>query len=144
VFRTHVTRAFAAEGVPAERLVFRAVRGAHLRFYDEVDITLDTFPLTGGTTTVEALWMGAPVISLKGEAFYERLSWSILANLGLEELVADDLAGYQAAALKLAADRARRAELRATLRTRLRRSPLGDTEQFAADFFALARAFADA
>lgn len=137
VFRANIAAAFAAEGVAADRIVFRPVRGGHMPLYNDIDITLDTFPLTGGTTTVEALWMGAPVVSLRGEAFFERLSWSILANLGLEDLVAEDLAGYRAAALSLAADSGRRAELRTTLRDRIRASPLGDTEGFARDFYAL-------
>lgn len=136
-FRANIAEAFEAEGVAADRIVFRAVRGAHLAHYNEIDITLDTFPLTGGTTTVEALWMGAPVVTLRGEAFYERLSWSILANLGLEELAADDLAGYRDAALQLAGDPSRRAELSATLRARMTASPLGDAEGFARDFYAL-------
>ena len=59
-FRRNVAAAFAAEGVAADRLVWRDVRGAHLAYYNEVDITLDTFPLTGGTTTVDALMMGVP------------------------------------------------------------------------------------
>ena len=136
-FRRHVCAAFAAAGVGPERIVFEAVRGAHLPHYNAIDISLDTFPLTGGTTTVEALWMGVPVVSLKGEAFYERLSWSILANAGLADLAAEDLDGYRKIALDLAADRGRRAELRATLRQRLRASPLGDTAGFARDFYAL-------
>jgi predicted O-linked N-acetylglucosamine transferase (SPINDLY family) len=113
------------------------MRGHHMPLYNDIDITLDTFPLTGGTTTVEALWMGAPVVSLRGEAYFERLSWSILANLGLEDMAADDLAGYRAIALSLAADRGRRAELRRTLRETIRSSPLGDTKGFARDFYAL-------
>jgi predicted O-linked N-acetylglucosamine transferase (SPINDLY family) len=123
--------------VAAERIVFRAVRAGHMLVYNEIDITLDTFPLTGGTTTVEALWMGVPVVSLRGEAFYERLSWSILANLGLQDMAADDLEGYRAAALALAADGPRRAALRATLRDRFRASALGDTAGFARDFYDL-------
>ena len=54
-------------------IVFNTIRGAHMPMYNQVDITLDTLPLTGGTTTTEALWMGVPVVSLVGEAFYERL-----------------------------------------------------------------------
>ncbi|THD79848.1 MAG: tetratricopeptide repeat protein [Phenylobacterium sp.] len=136
-FREHVTAAFAAEGVEAGRVAFHAVRGGHLPHYNQIDISLDTFPLTGGTTTVEALWMGVPVVSLKGPAFYERLSWSILANAGVGDLVADDLAGFRRIALDLAADRGRRTELRASLRQRLRASPLGDTAAFARDFYDL-------
>lgn len=136
-FRAHVTAAFAKAGVGAERLVFHAVRGAHMPLYNEIDITLDTFPLTGGTTTVEALWMGAPVVSLRGPAFYERLSASILGAIGLDDLVVDDLDGYRRAALALAADPDRRAALRRDLRRRMRESPLGDTAGFARDFYDL-------
>jgi predicted O-linked N-acetylglucosamine transferase (SPINDLY family) len=141
VFRRSVLRIFLAAGVAAERVAFHAVRGAHLPWYNEIDISLDTFPLTGGTTTTEALWMGVPVVSLKGPAFYERLSWSILSNGGLAELVAEDLAGFRRIALDLAADPARRADLRAGMRARLKASPLGDTEGFARDFFALVERF---
>jgi predicted O-linked N-acetylglucosamine transferase (SPINDLY family) len=140
-FRANVLRVFEAAGVPAERVLFHAVRGAHLPWYNKVDISLDTFPLTGGTTTTEALWMGVPVVSLKGPAFFERLSWSILANAGLPDLAADDLDGFRKIALDLAADPARRAELRAGMRARLRASPLGDTEGFARDFFDLIERF---
>ncbi|HEX3701617.1 MAG TPA: hypothetical protein VHV27_13185, partial [Phenylobacterium sp.] len=140
-FRDHVTAAFAAQGVTAERVAFHPVRGGNLPYYNEVDISLDTFPLTGGTTTAEALWMGVPVVSLRGEAFYERLSWSILANAGLPDLVADDLDGFRRIALALAADRDRRSELRITLRQRLRGGPLGDTAAFARDFYSLVERF---
>ena len=134
-FRDHVLAVFASEGVSRERVLFHPVRGAHMPFYGQIDITLDTFPLTGGTTTVEALWMGAPVVSLKGPAPFERLSWSILANVGLPDLVADDVAGFERIAAALAADRDRRAELRRTLRQRVRQSPLGDARGFAADAY---------
>ncbi len=134
-FRRNVLAHFAAEGVEAERVLFYAVRGAHMPVYNMIDITLDTFPLTGGTTTVEALWMGVPVVSLKGPAFYERLSWSILANAGLADLAADDLEGFTRNALDLAADRNRRVRLRTELRPLLKQSPLGRAEDFARDFY---------
>ena len=143
-FRRNVLAEFAAHGIAADRILFHTVRGAHLPFYNDIDITLDPFPLTGGTTTTESLWMGVPVVSLRGEAFFERLSYSILSNAGLGDLVGADLDEYQAIALKLVADRERRRDLRATLRDRLRASPLGQTETFAKDFYdMLARAVAD-
>ena len=134
-FRRNVLAAFAAEGVTADRVVFHPIRGGHLPVYNEVDITLDTFPLTGGTTTVESLWMGVPVVTLVGEAFFERLSYSILSNAGLGDLCARDLSAYAETAVSLAGDRERRRELRATMRHRLRASPLGQTETFARDFY---------
>jgi len=64
--------------------------GFHLRYYNEIDIALDTFPLTGGTTTYEALWMGVPVVTLVGDIYPHRLSYTILSNAGMDlsELIA--------------------------------------------------------
>jgi predicted O-linked N-acetylglucosamine transferase (SPINDLY family) len=134
-FRRNLARLFADEGVTEDRLVFHAVRGRHMPFYNEIDVTLDPFPLTGGTTTTESLWMGVPLVSLVGQAFHERLSYSILSNAGLGDLCATDLDGYQATAVKLAADLERRRAIRANMREDLRRSPLGQTGQFAKDFY---------
>lgn len=134
-FRRNIEAQFALEGVSADRILWRPVRGAHLPHYNDIDITLDPFPLTGGTTTTESLWMGVPLVSLVGNAFYERLSYSILSNAGFGDLCAKDLDEYLAIALRLAADVDRRREFRATIRERLRASPLGQTEQFAKDFY---------
>lgn len=136
-FRRNIQAAFAKEGVDSERVTFRAVRGDHMRYYNEIDISLDPFPLTGGTSTCEALWMGVPVVNLRGEALFERLSGSILTNVGLSELIAEDQQAYHAIALSLAADRQQRLELRKTLRERMKNSPLGRTEAFAEDFYAM-------
>jgi predicted O-linked N-acetylglucosamine transferase (SPINDLY family) len=134
-FRANVQQAFADNGVAPERIFFSPVRGRHMPFYNEVDITLDTMPLTGGTTTTEALWMGVPVISLIGEAFFERLSYSILVNSGVGDLASPTREGFVETALKLAGDRARRLELRQNLREQMKAGPLGRTEDFARDFY---------
>lgn len=134
-FREHITALFAEEGVAAERVRFQAVRGAHLPFYNQIDIALDTFPLTGGTTTCETLWMGVPVVSLVGKALFERLSYSLMTNAGLGDLVAKDRDEYIDIARRLVADPERRRRLRATLRQQLRDSPLGQQAKFAKDFY---------
>jgi protein O-GlcNAc transferase len=136
-FRANVLAEFARGGVEAERIAFSTIRGAHMPFYNELDISLDTFPLTGGTTTTESLWMGVPVVSLIGEAFYERLSGSILTNSGLADLATEDKGEFVRLAVALAADRPRRAALRQNLREQMRSGPLGQTEQFAKDFYDL-------
>ncbi len=136
-FRRNIVAEFGKHGVAAERIQFSTIRGRHMPFYNEVDITLDPFPLTGGTTTTESLWMGVPVVSLVGEAFYERLSASILANSGLADLATPDPAEYVRIAAALAADRDRRLTLRHSLREQIRSGPLGQTQQFAADFYDL-------
>ncbi len=134
-FKRNIEQIFEAEGVSADRLVFRAVRGTHMQHYNDVDITLDPFPLTGGTSTCEALWMGVPVVNLRGEALPERLSGSILSNLGLKHHIADTLEAYHAIAVTLAADRTQRQDLRSNLRQRMKDSPLGQTDAFAQDFY---------
>lgn len=136
-FRRNVFAEFARHGVGPERILFTPVRGAHMPFYNGIDISLDTFPLTGGTTTTESLWMGVPVVSLIGEAFFERLSASILTNCGLAELATDDKAEFVRLAVNLAGDRARRLALRQGLREMIKSGPLGQTERFAADFYDL-------
>ena len=134
-FRQNMTALFEGQGVQAERLRFEDVRGAHMPFYNEIDLSLDTFPQTGGTTTSEALWMGVPVVTLTGAAMFERLSTSILTNAGLEDLCARNEEEFMAIALKLAANAGRRQILRNSLRGVLKASPLGQTRQFAADFY---------
>ncbi len=134
-FRRNVLAEFAAGGVAPERIVFNNIRGNHMPQYNELDITLDTFPLTGGTTTTEALWMGVPVVSLIGEAFFERLSASILANAGVGDHATADKAKYVEIATALAADHAERLRLRHSLRDQIKAGPLGQTEQFARDFY---------
>lgn len=134
-FRENFAAQFALEGVSADRVEFHAIRGAHLPYYNEIDISLDPFPLTGGTTTAESLWMGVPLITKMGEMFHERLSYSILSNAGLGDLCARDMDEYQALAVALAADTERRRMLRTGLRDQLRNSPLGQTEEFARDFY---------
>ncbi len=143
-FRNAVASHFAAEGVSADRLDFRPLRGAVRASYADMDIALDTFPVTGGTTTCEALWYGVPTVTLVGEALYERLSWALLAGVGLGDLAATNLEDYVRIAVRLANDPARIADLRATMRDRIQASPLGQPQRFAADYYDLmARAVAE-
>jgi len=137
VFRQNIARIFAAAGVDPARLDFEPTAGGHMAHYNRMDISLDTFPLTGGTTTCESLWMGVPVVTLRGEAVFQRLSHSILTNAGLGDLSTESVEDYVSRAIELAADRPRRADLRRTMRERLRASPLGQTEIFARDYFDL-------
>jgi predicted O-linked N-acetylglucosamine transferase (SPINDLY family) len=142
-FREHLCAIFEAGGVAADRIQFEPVRGAHLPHYNRIDITLDCFPQTGGTTTCESLWMGAPCVTLVGESLFERLSYSTLMNLGLGELCARTLDDYVAIAVKLASDPARIAALRSGLRARMQASALGQTQAWARDFYeAVARTLA--
>lgn len=127
---------FAAAGIGPERLELlpsvASVEG-HLALYGRVDIALDPFPYNGTATSCEALWMGVPVVSLRGSTHAGRVGASILAQLGLEELVAETEDDYVARAVALAADRGRLEGLRQGLRTRMQASPLMDRVGFARD-----------
>jgi len=103
---------------------------AHLARYHEIDVGLDPFPYNGTTTTLEALWMGVPVISIAGDRHGARVGTSILANLGLDELVGRNVEHYQTLAADLAADHARLSSLRQTMRERICASPLRDEAGF--------------
>jgi len=133
-FQQNTRAAFAAHGVSADRVEFVGVRGTHMPHYNKIDIALDTFPQTGGTTTCEALWMGTPTVSLSGPAFFERLSRSNLTNAGLGDLAVDTLEAYHATALALAADRQRREQIRRTIRADIRKRPLGQIPRYVDGF----------
>ncbi len=106
----------------------------HLTTYHKVDIALDTFPYPGVTTSAEALWMGVPVLSLKGNSFLSRTAESIAHNTGLPEWVATDENDYIAKAIAFASDLEHLGKLRAGLRQQALVSPLFDAPRFARNF----------
>jgi len=103
----------------------------HLQLYGLVDVALDTYPYHGTTTTCEALWMGAPVVTLAGRTHASRVGASLLTSAGLPELIAQTPEQYVEIAAALIENPSRLAELRRTLRPRMRTSPLMDAPAFA-------------
>ena len=133
---------FAVAGLPTDRVEFlerTAKTDDHLALYGRVDISLDTFPYHGTTTTCEALWMGVPVVTLMGDRHIARVSGSLLSAIGRPEWVAATSDDYVRIATGLAADPARLASIRAGLRDEVRRSPLGDHAGQSARFAAALR-----
>ncbi|CAN5561868.1 tetratricopeptide repeat protein [soil metagenome] len=88
----------------------------YLQTLAQFDIGLDAFPVSGHTTTCNTLWMGTPVVTLAGETYVSRLGASVLANLGLHNLIASNVDEYVRIAIDLAHDEARLAQLRRDLR----------------------------
>jgi predicted O-linked N-acetylglucosamine transferase (SPINDLY family) len=130
--QSHVSERFARAGIGTERLrlLGGAVHPEFLDAYREIDIALDPHPYSGGLTTLEALWMGVPVVTLSGTTFCSRHSTSHLANVGLERLVSDSPERYVEIACSLAADVESLARLRTSLRQRLGASALCDAKGY--------------
>jgi protein O-GlcNAc transferase len=123
-------------GIPAERIELQGRTSdsiQHLDLYNRVDVALDTYPYHGTTTTCEALWMGVPVVTLAGQNHLSRVGVSLLANIGLPDLIADSESDYIRIAVSLANDPARLSHFRTTLRAQIQSSPLMDAPRFAAD-----------
>ena len=130
--RERFTQLASRAGIAPERLQlhgFKPVAAAPFAYHD-IDIALDPFPFCGGMTSLESLWMGVPVVTLAQTMIAGRQTMSLLANLGLDDLVAADEQAYIDIANRLAQDRVRLAELRKTLRPRFAASPLQDYAKF--------------
>ena len=139
--RESVVRRLAASGVDAQRVQFEGSGSLqqYLAAHAQVDIALDTHPFSGGATTADALWMGVPVLSMKGHNFISRQGESILHSADLGDWLAIDDDDYVRRALDKALHRDELAALRNGLRQRVANSPFGDVQGFARDLNAAFR-----
>jgi protein O-GlcNAc transferase len=134
--------AFEARGVESSRLELLGwVPGLaeHIGLYRRIDIALDTYPYNGTTTTCEALWMGVPVVTWRGDKHASRVGGSLLTAVGLGELIAEDAASYVQVSAGLASDVDRLSSLRQSLRERMAASPLCDERGFTGRFESMMR-----
>lgn len=133
-------RRLGAFGIEEARVELHGAvpRAAYFASHGDVDLLLDTFPYTGGTTTCEAMWVGVPTLSLATPGMLGRQGAALLAAVGLNEFVCADEARYVAEAVAWAGEgrRSRLAEIRAGLRGRMLASPLMDALRFACDLAA--------
>ncbi len=130
--RDEMLAAFERRGIGVGRLIIEGEtpRRAHLAAYQRVDLALDPFPYTGATTTAETLWMGVPLVTLRGRTFVGRVSASMLQAVGRPELIAETVEDYIDLAVALASDRPRLEALRLNLREATR-DGLGNGAAFA-------------
>ena len=124
---------FSTRGIDPSRVALRQANSfsfQHMQLYDEIDVSLDTFPWSGHTTACESLWMGVPVVTLRGKRFAGRMVASVLTCLGLPDLIAETPEEYRRLAVKLANDLPRLSNLRGRLRSTMVQSPLCDGAGF--------------
>ena len=134
--RTDALARFTSHGIDARRLELRppSIYAEMLREYADLDLALDTFPHNGGATTLDALWMGVPVMTLLGDTMIGRQTAAMLHACGLSDLVADSEDAFIAIGKRWHADTPGRSALRAGLRARVAASPLTDGSRFARAF----------
>lgn len=131
--REAIYRVLGEGGVPPERveLVGEAEQPKLLQAYGEVDLALDPFPYSAGVTTLEAMWMGVPTVTLVGDTFAGRHSAAHLTAAGLSGFCTPSVDEYVAMAVDWTRRRDELAELRRGLRDRIAASPLCDPPRFA-------------
>ncbi len=131
--RDNVLARLGQQGIAASRIDFVAWQSRHeyLNLHHKIDLGLDPLPYNGHTTSLDAFWMGVPVLTMPGKTMVGRAGWSQLCNLDLKELAAETPEQYIAIAAQLAEDLPRLEELRRTLRQRMMQSPLMDANRFA-------------
>lgn len=130
--RGRVIADFVGRGVRAEQIEvspFLPIR-EFLALFGSVDVTLDPFPYGGGTTTMQSLWMGVPVVTLAGRTAFARNSVGPLTLAGMGHLVADSADRYVAIAAELVRDREALGRIRGGIRETMRASPLVDAQSF--------------
>jgi protein O-GlcNAc transferase len=126
---------FESAGISSARItmVGRVPLAEYFRWFDAVDIALDTTPFSGGTTTCDALWSGVPVVTAPGARPYSRSAASILSTAGLTDWIAPTPEDYVRLAVDFAGKETVIAGLRRSLRQRMRQSPLMDEARFTHD-----------
>lgn len=129
-------RRFADEGVAVDRIDFRGPVGLSemMAEYADIDIALDPVPYNGGTTSLQAMWMGVPVLTLAGHSFVSRMGASFMSAADMSEWIATSDDEYVAIAVRMAADRERLASIQQGLRQHLLQRPAWDIDRYSADF----------
>ena len=127
---------FAMAGVGQDRLILEGPsnRKDYFLAFNRVDIALDPFPFPGGTTSIEGLWMGVPVITLRGDRFIAHNGETIAHNTGQSSWIADNEADYLAKAIFFSSHLKELSEIRSGLRSKILSSPLFDSDRFAQNF----------
>ena len=128
---------FKKQNVKKEQLILEGeskTRKELLNIYNKIDIALDPFPFQGNTTSIEALWMGVPIITLKGNRYISHFGESINSNLNMSNWIAENYADYILKAKKFSSDINELSKIRTRLRQSCLQSPVFDSKRFSQHF----------
>ncbi len=140
ISKLRILNSFEKNNIDKDRIIFEKyneMRIDHLKMYHSIDICLDTFPYPGVTTSFEAIWMGVPVLTKKGNNFVSRCGESINLNLNLNDFLAEDENDYIFKATSLSKNKEKIIKLRHNLRDKSLKSALFDKKTFGNDFSSL-------
>lgn len=133
----NLKKKFQKNGIIAEKIIIEGkskTREEVLKKYNEIDIALDPFPYPGITTSLEANWMGVPLLTKKGNNFYSRIGTSINKNLDMEDWIAINEKDYILKAVSKASDLEKLFRTKKELRSKFLKSPLSNTKQYVKHF----------
>ena len=130
-YKETIIKLFTDRGIEKERIDigYEPILDA-LKFYNKIDITLDSFPYAGGTISSECLYMSTPLITLAGSTYVSRVGVSLLSNLGLEKYIASSQEDYIEKTIKLARNTNELKLLHQTIRMKFMQSELYDSKKF--------------
>jgi len=132
-----IRKKFQENGINAEKIITEGrskTREEMLKKYNQIDIALDPFPYSGVTTSFESVWMGVPLLTIKGNNFYSRIGVSINKNLGMDDWIANNEKDYSTKILKLTSDFNQLSQTRKCLINKVDSSTLFDSSLFADNF----------
>ena len=133
----NIRKKFQKNGIDAEKIITEGrskTREEMFKKYNQIDIALDPFPYSGVTTSLEANWMGVPLLTKKGNNFYSRIGVSINKNLGMDDWIANNEKDYISKAISKASDLEKLFQIKKELRNKFLKSPLSNTKQYAKHF----------
>tara|TARA_B110000971_G_scaffold51296_1_gene51850 strand:+ start:269 stop:1951 length:1683 start_codon:yes stop_codon:yes gene_type:complete len=137
IAQKYILKKFNNYNIDSSRILFSPrvkARKDHYKMYNRIDISLDTFPYTGVTTSIESIWMGVPVLTLRGTNFVSRCGESLNSNLGMLEFIAKDKSDYINKAITISQNKEKLSLIRKSLRKNVLNSPLFDMKNFGQDF----------
>ncbi len=129
--RDNIMSKFKKNGIEENKIIFMErlkSNEEHLKLYNKIDISLDTFPFCGATTTFESLWMGVPTITLSGKIFNSKFGVSINENLNLNNFIAKDKSDYIEKTNLVSSDLNNLTKIRKSLRSLVMDSALFDNK----------------
>jgi len=133
----NIRKKFQKNGINAEKIITEGrskTREEMLKKYNQIDIALDPFPYSGVTTSFESVWMGVPLLTIKGNNFYSRIGVSINKNLGMDDWIANNEKDYISKAISKASNLEKLFQIKKELRNKFLKSPLSNTKKYAKHF----------